>query len=316
MNRRELLQMSAAVGIGSTLTRAALAAPQADARTATAGAAGSGATGGQAAPTANPLHVPADGIIPVAFLISEGAVLIDFIGPWEAFQSVKVSGPTPYPFHPYTVAETLAPVRAGGGLTIVPSYTLASAPTPKVVVIPAQSPPTDAVLAWVRNVARTADVTMSVCTGAFLLAKTGLLSGKEATTHHNAFSEFAMAFPDIRLKRGARFVDLGNLATAGGLSSGIDLALHVVERYYGRDVATSAAYYLEYQGQGWTDPNSNSVYAQQRVSTDAHPLCPVCQMDVDTSSAPRSTYKGKTYYFCMQEHKVLFDSSPDGFVTA
>lgn len=120
----------------------------------------------------------------------------------------------------------------------------------------------------------------------------------------------------MNVKRGARFVDLGNIASAGGLSSGIDLALHVVERYFGRDISSSSAYYLEYQGQGWMDPNSNSVYAQARISTAEHPLCPVCQTDVDPTTSPRSTYQGKTYYFCMDAHKRLFDSSPEPFVSA
>ena len=323
MNRRDMLQISAALGVGVSLSRTALAAPQDEGRAATRVAAtavmanGQTATApqGQSAAAAKPLRVPADGVIPVAFLISEGAVVIDFAGPWAVFEDVEVRGPTRHPFRPYTVAESLAPVRAGSAMTIIPNYTLASAPAPKVVVIPAQSEPTEAVLAWVRNVARTADVVMSVCTGAFLLAKTGLLSGKEATTHHSAYSEFAMAFPDIKVKRGARFVDLGNIASAGGLSSGIDLALHVVERYFGRDISSSSAYYLEYQGQGWMDPNSNSVYAQARISTAEHPLCPVCQMDVDQATSPRSTYQGKTYYFCMDAHKRLFDSSPERFVS-
>ena len=155
---------------------------------------------------------------------------------------------------------------------------------------------------------------MSVCTGAFLLAKTGLLSGKAATTHHAAYSQFAMTYSDIQLKRGARFVEEDNLATAGGLSSGIDLALHVVERYYGRDAATKTAYQMEYQGEGWLNPNSNNVYAKALVSTEAHPLCPVCEMDVDKASAPKSVYKGKTYYFCMSEHKQLFDTAPGRFI--
>lgn len=92
----------------------------------------------------------------------------------------------------------------------------------------------------------------------------------------------------MNVKRGARFVDLGNIASAGGLSSGIDLALHVVERYFGRDISSSSAYYLEYQGQGWMDPNSNGVYAQARISTAEHPLCPVCQTDVDPTTSPRA----------------------------
>jgi transcriptional regulator GlxA family with amidase domain len=110
----------------------------------------------------------------------------------------------------------------------------------------------------VRKSSKTTDVTMSVCTGAFVLAKTGLLNGKSATTYHAAFGRFGMTFPNIELKRGARFVEHGNLATAGGLSSGIDLALRVVERYYGRDVARKTAYNMEYQGEGWMNPRFES----------------------------------------------------------
>ena len=303
MNRRDWLQMSAALGIGASLSRTTVAAPAA-------------AANAPSAAVANPLRAPADGAIPVAFLISEGAVLIDFVGPWEVFGSVASPGRNSPAFRLYTVAENAAPVRAGGGMVITPNHTFASAPAPKVIVIPAQSRPTEAVLAWVRKAAQTADLTMLVCTGAFLLARTGLLSGKEATTFHGAYKEFAVTFPDVRLRRGVRFVDQGNLASAGGLSSGIDLALHVVERYFGRDTATAAAYYLEYQGQGWTDPNSNSVYAHERQSTDAQPLCPVCNMDVDLATAPKSNYSGKTYYFCMDSHKALFDANPGQFLGA
>ena len=165
------------------------------------------------------------------------------------------------PFRLYTVAETKKPIRTSGGMQIVPDYTIQDAPAPKVIVIPAQSQPSPAVLEWIRKSSKTTDVTMSVCTGAFVLAKTGLLKGKSATTYHGAFERFAMEFPDIQLKRGARFVENGNLATAGGLSSGIDLALRVVERYYGRDVARKTAYNMEYQGEGWMNPDSNQMYA-------------------------------------------------------
>jgi transcriptional regulator GlxA family with amidase domain len=183
-----------------------------------------------------------------------------------------------------------------------------------VVVIPAQNGATDAALEWIRQVTRHTDVTMSVCTGAYVLAHTGLLSGKSATTHHSSYSDFAIQFPDVRMVRGARFVESGNLATAGGLSSGIDLSLRVVERYFGRDVAAQTAYYMEYQGQGWLDPNSNQNYRVRRASTSAHPLCAVCDMEVDPASAPRSVYDGKTYYFCMPAHKVVFDKAPLQFL--
>lgn len=262
------------------------------------------------------LRPPAKGTIPVAFLISDGAVVIDFCGPWEVFQDVSVPGVDDGPFHLYTVAETTQPIRTSAGMKIVPEHTFQTAPPPKVVVIPAQRGRSEATLAWIRKSAKSADLIMSVCTGAFLLAKTGLLSGKAATTHHSSFRGFAAQFPEVQLKRGARYVESGNLATAGGLSSGMDLALRVVERYYGSEVAEQTAYQMEYQGQGWKNPNSNEVYAQARVSTDAHPLCPVCEMEVDPAAALKSVYRGKTYLFCSQDHKKQFDAAPDQFLEA
>ena len=291
MNRRDMLKASTGIALATALPEGADAASPA-------------ATG------ANPLHPPADGAIPVAFVISDGAVVIDFAGPWEVFQNVGVPGRPGEAFQLYTVAESTAPVRASGGMTLIPNYSLATAPPPRVIVIPAQQHPGDAVIAWIRDAAPGTDVTMSVCTGAFVLARTGLLAGKAATTHHGAYTELAMAFPDVSVRRGARFVEFGNIASSGGLSSGIDLALHVVERYFGRAVAASTADSLEYQGRGWLDADSNQTYAKRRVSTARHPLCAICDMDIDPKTAPKSEYHGKIYYFCMPAHKQLFDSNP------
>lgn len=274
----------------------------------------SGSESSQSAAKINPLKPPAQGSIPVAFLISEGAQVIDFTGPWEVFQDAMVPGRSEPPFRLYTVSESASPIHTSGGMKIVPDYTFENAPPPKVIVIPAQSPPSEATLEWIRKSSKSTDVTMSVCTGAFVLAKTGLLSGKAATTYHGAFVRFANEFPDIHLKRGARFVEDGNLATAGGLSSGIDLALRVIERYFGREVAQKTAYELEYQGVGWMNPESNQLYATAPVSTAEHPLCVVCGMDVDPATAPKSVFKGATYYFCSDDDKRTFDAAPDKFV--
>jgi putative intracellular protease/amidase/YHS domain-containing protein len=276
----------------------------------------SGHANDQSAVKTNPLKPPVQGSIPVAFLISEGAQVIDFTGPWEVFQDVMVPGRTDHPFRLYTVSESTSPIHTSGGMKIVPDYTFENAPAPKVIVIPAQSRPSEATLEWIRKSTKSADVTMSVCTGAFVLARTGLLSGKAATTYHGAFVPFASQFPDVRLQRGARFVEDGNLATAGGLSSGIDLALRVVERYFGREVAQNTAYDMEYQGQGWMNPDSNQVYAATPVSTAERPRCPVCGMDVDPKSSPKSVFNGKTYYFCSDDDKKTFDTAPDKFVAA
>jgi transcriptional regulator GlxA family with amidase domain/YHS domain-containing protein len=295
MNRRDLFRLSAAVGLTATLSDPACA----DA----------------APPAGSTLHPPAAGPIPVAFLMADGAVMIDFAGPWEVFSNVMLPGRDAQPvFALYTVAASKAPVKASGGMTIVPDHTPATAPAPKVIVIPALGDPDPALLDWVRNASAGADLTMSVCTGAFVLAKTGLLDGKAATTHHGAYTEFAMAFPNVALQRGARYVEAGKFASAGGLSSGIDLALRVVERYFGRAVARTTATTLEYQGQGWLDPASNRAFAQRPRSTDAHPLCPVCDMEIDKASAPSSTYRRRTVYFCMDAHKKLFDAQPARFM--
>ncbi|MBZ5538458.1 MAG: DJ-1/PfpI family protein [Acidobacteriia bacterium] len=309
MKRRELLKRAAALGFVASM-------PYTTFGKLSAGSGPVEAAGNPdvSTPTArpNPLKPPAQGTIPVAFLVSDGAVIIDFCGPWEVFQDAMLPGPAmTMPFQLYTVAETMKPIHASGGMQIIPDYTFEAAPAPKVLVIPAQSGKSEATMEWIRKATKTTDVTMSVCTGAYQLAATGLLSGKSATTHHGSYKTFAMDFPDIRLKRGARFVEDGNLATAGGLSSGIDLALRVVERYYGREAARATAYQMEYQGQGWMNPDSNEVYAKALISTDEHPLCPVCGMDVDPGSASKSVFKGKNYYFCMPAHKERFDAAPE-----
>jgi transcriptional regulator GlxA family with amidase domain len=201
----------------------------------------------------NKLTPPAEGSIPVAFAISRGATMIDFAGPWEVFQDVMLKGSGGshrMGFKLFTVSEKTEPIEASGGMKIIPDYTFESAPAPKVVVIPAQAG-SPALHTWLRKIVDSTDVTMSVCTGAFQLGRAGLLAGKEATTHHDFFEQFAKAFPDVKLKRGLRFVEGPKISTAGGLTAGIDLALRVVERYFGRETAEQTAFYMEYQSKGW-----------------------------------------------------------------
>jgi transcriptional regulator GlxA family with amidase domain/YHS domain-containing protein len=298
MKRRDWLKAGGAIGVLGVLPRAAARAFPAE------------------APAAPSLAPPARGPIPVAFLLSEGAVVIDFCGPWEVFQDVGVPNREGDAFQLYTVAETKAPIQTSGGMTVVPEHSFATAPQPKVLVIPAQQGHSEATLQWIRSVAKTADLVMSVCTGAFLLARTGLLAGKSATTHHQGYRGLAVQFPDVHVKPGARFVEEGNLATAGGLSSGIDLALRVVERYFGREVARDTAFQMEYQGEGWLNPDSNAPYVVQRTASKGQALCPICDMEVDPKTSPSTTHKGKTYYFCSQDHKQTFEQAPEKFAEA
>jgi transcriptional regulator GlxA family with amidase domain len=196
------------------------------------------------------LTPPKTGAIPVAFVISPSWTVIDAMGPWEVFQDVAVDGKFGA-FELFTVAESLDPLTATAGLKVIPNHTFATAPPPKVVVIGAQSGRSAAMFEWLKRASETADVIMSVCTGAFILAQSGLIDGKTATTHHDFFDQFAQKFPKVALKRGLRFVEEKKFSSAGGLTAGIDLALRVVERYFGRETAEKTAFYMEYQSKGW-----------------------------------------------------------------
>lgn len=196
------------------------------------------------------LTPPKTGAIPVAFVISPRWTVIDAMGPWEVFQDAAVDAKDEA-FELFTVAESLAPVTGSAGIKVVPNYTFANAPQPKVVVIGAQAGRAPAMFDWLKRASETADVIMSVCTGAFILAQSGLIDGKTATTHHDFFDSFAQKFPKVELKRGLRFVEEKKFSSAGGLTSGIDLALRVVERYFGRAAAEKTAFYMEYQSKSW-----------------------------------------------------------------
>lgn len=209
------------------------------------------------------LTAPADAKIKVAFVLGPHATMIDFAGPWEVFQDVHVPGrgeshDAMMPFELFTVAESTDAITATGGMRILPDYSFDNAPQPQVIVVPAVQS-SEAMLEWLRRASRDADVTMSVCTGAFVVARAGLLSGKRATTHHDFVTQFAERFPDIELVEGSRYVENEAVSSAAGLTSGIDLALRVVERYFGTDVAATTAEYMEYQSTRWQRPVETSA---------------------------------------------------------
>lgn len=181
----------------------------------------------------------------VAFVLTEGANVIDMAGPWEVFQDTMVGDKMGFDL--FTVGESNSPVTMTGGLRAVPSYTFTSAPHADIVVIGAQrGAPT--LPTWLQARAKDSRILMSVCTGAFKLGDAGLLDGKRATTHHEFWDAFAKKFPKVELQRGSRFVQSDDVIyTAGGLTSGIDLALHIVEKLYGPEVAARTAAYMEYR---------------------------------------------------------------------
>src|SRR5262245_444339 len=197
-----------------------------------------------------PAPLPKRKRVKVAFMLGEHANVIDTAGPWEVFQDASSPDGDDAPFELYTVAPEEGLLEMTGGLKVQPHYTIANAPQPNVIVVPAHKSTADS-RAWLKRASAGTDVTMSVCTGAFQLARAGLLKGVPATTHHEFFDNFAKEFPEVELRRGLRFVDSGRIATAGGLTSGIDLALHIVSRYHGVATAEATARYMEYSSDAW-----------------------------------------------------------------
>lgn len=217
-----------------------------------------------------PLHAlqpPASGVVNVAFIVSDQTTLIDLAGPWDVFVSTMLTSQgRPWhggkdmtrPFRLYTVSDSQKPISVDG-LTIVPNFTFANAPGPQIIVIPAQGGRSESQKEWVLENAKTADVTMSVCVGASILSAYGLLDHQQATTHFMFLEKTQKKYPAVEFVTGLRYVDNGKVATSAGETAGIDLALHMVERYYGREVAQSTADFMEYRGELWKNPQYGEV---------------------------------------------------------
>jgi len=192
---------------------------------------------------------PASGLIKVACALSKDVTPIDWVGPQAVFgawlhdDSLKKDRPL---FDVFTVGEKREPLDQW----LIPDHTYEDAPQPHVIVIPAQSGSAP-FYEWLKKANKGSDVTMSVCIGARHLAKLGLLDGQLATTHHDYIKPFQEEFPRVHWVSGVRFTEGPKVSTSAGVTAGIDLSLHVVERYFGRQKALAITRVLEYQGTGW-----------------------------------------------------------------
>ena len=216
-----------------------------------------GEAGDKVAPRAQPQPKPAPRNL--AILIFDGVQIIDYTGPYETFgHTYSNDGPT---FNIYTVSEKTAPITTAMGMSVNPKYSFENAPEPDVLLVPGGNVDPQLenqnVIRWIQNKSRNAEIVMSVCNGAFILAKAGLLDGLEATTTAGLIPPFRLAAPKTRVVDDQRFVDNGKIITTAGLSSGIDGSLHVFERLFGRGTAQMAALGMEYN---W-DPESKFVRA-------------------------------------------------------
>jgi len=187
----------------------------------------------------------------VAIVVYENAQPLDWTGPYEVYNDAArfgAVGGAPA-FNVYIVSKTKAPLNLQG-LTVTPTYSIADAPRPDIVMFPGG--PSNHVyedpefFAWAEKASREAEIAQSVCTGAFVLGKAGLLDGLEVTTFHGAIEGLQRAYPKAAVKSGRRFVDNGHVVTTAGISAGIDGSLHVVARLLGRRTADQVANYMEY----------------------------------------------------------------------
>jgi len=193
----------------------------------------------------------------VGILIFDGVEVLDFAGPFEVFSRTRTApgvesrrDEASAPFHVFTVARDSAPVTATGGLVVQPHFGFATAPRIDLLLVPGGFG-TRALLddgetlEWIRARSREARLTTSVCTGALLLAKSGVLAGRRATTHWGALDLLATLHDPALVVRDARVVEDG-VVTSAGVAAGMDLAFRIVERLCGRAVAEETAHYIEY----------------------------------------------------------------------
>lgn len=179
----------------------------------------------------------------VGIFVYPGVEILDFSGPSEVFASTVG-------FKTFTVSLTKEPLLSQGFITVTPQYSIDDCPPTDILVFPGgntgplQKDPK--LIDWIRQRSDNTQFMVSVCTGAALLSKAGLLDGQEATTWHGFIPELQRMTPKAKVHNDTRFVDNGHVITTAGVSAGIDGALHVVSRIKGEPVAHATAFYMEY----------------------------------------------------------------------
>ena len=193
----------------------------------------------------------------LAILLFDNVEDLELCGPFEVFSvaSRKTSSPA---FNVFTVAESDQPLTTSNGLTVIPDHKLSDCPKPSILVVPGGigSRPllkNAELINWIKQIASEAELVLSVCTGALLLGKAGLLEGLEATTHQVGFELLREIVPTATLREDRRFVDNGKIITSAGIAAGIDMSLHVVARLLGDSVALATSIHMEYPWQPQRD---------------------------------------------------------------
>ena len=201
----------------------------------------------------------------VGILVFPDVEVLDFCGPFEVFSVTRLDEARrreePSPFEVFLVAQTDGVVKATGGLRVVPDHTLATCPPLDILVVPGgwgtrKEISNRRLLDWIAERARHVETLTSVCTGSMLLGHAGLLDGRRATTHWRALDWMRQSFPTVTVEEKLHVVEDGHVITSAGISAGIDMALRVVERYHGHDIALATARNMEY---AWLESNARRV---------------------------------------------------------
>ncbi|ADY22085.1 DJ-1/PfpI family protein [Bacillus paranthracis] len=183
------------------------------------------------------------------FLFNEVEVL-DFAGPFEVFSITKVHEEKP--FTVYTVSQNGEMITARNGLKVKPDYSIEDLPPVDILIIPGgkgareNEVQNDIIINWIRQQMKEVKLITSVCTGALLLAKAGLLEGLKATTHWASIQTFKKDFPNVEVMENVKFVDEGHIITSAGISAGINMSFHIVKNLLGVEVAEDTAKSMEY----------------------------------------------------------------------
>jgi len=187
----------------------------------------------------------------VGIFLFDDVEVLDFAGPFEVF-SVTTLENGDKPFIVETISEKGNLIVGRNGLKVQPDYSFDTMPRFDILIIPGglgareREIHNDNVIVWIGNEMKNVQLMTSVCTGALLLAKAGLLKGKMATTHWSSLERFETEFPEVKVQREVKFVDEGNIITSGGISAGINMSFHIVKRLLGSEVAQTTAKRMEY----------------------------------------------------------------------
>lgn len=202
--------------------------------------------------------------IKTGIFIYNNVEVLDFAGPFEVFstaarvKSRQTENDAPF-FNVFTIGEKKPLIIARGGLKIIPEYDINQHPDIDLLIIPGgvvtEEMAKDRIISWIRNCYEHSTLTASVCTGAFLLAKAGLLDSKKATTHFEDIPDLETMFPAVQVIPNAPFVDQGRIVSSAGISAGIDMSLYIVSRLAGKKLAFDTARQMEYD---WKDCHQTS----------------------------------------------------------